>query len=166
MKRRLHAYCCWVWQHTNHHIISNYELLINILQKSIIRILELQHSIVAIYHSSFHHQVYWKSIFGSLGGMIQLLWYIFIHFCGSHAMIMKIKRVAVTKAPFVNFSVSKIFDLAKVPVRFFELHSYLTGVAAAELRWLLSNIKVIFNSLRVCWQYWRIWKIAEPWELA
>ena len=33
----------------------------------------------------------------------------------------------------VNFSVSKIFDLAKVPVTFFESHSYLTGVATAEL---------------------------------
>ena len=28
--------------------------------------------------------------------------------------------VGVTKAPFVNFSASKMFDLAKVPVRFFE----------------------------------------------
>ena len=28
--------------------------------------------------------------------------------------------VGVTKAPFVNFSVSEIFDLAKVPVRLFE----------------------------------------------
>ena len=27
--------------------------------------------------------------------------------------------MGVTKAPFVNISVSKIFDLAKVPVRFF-----------------------------------------------
>ena len=27
--------------------------------------------------------------------------------------------VGVTKAPFVNFSVSKIFDPTKVPVRFF-----------------------------------------------
>ena len=30
--------------------------------------------------------------------------------------------VGVTKAPFVIFSVSKIFDLAKVPVRFFKSH--------------------------------------------
>ena len=30
--------------------------------------------------------------------------------------------VGVTKAPFANFSVSKIFDLAKVPVRFPESH--------------------------------------------
>ena len=54
--------------------------------------------------------------------------------------------VGVTKAPFVNFSVSKIFDLAKVHVRFLESHSYLTGVPAAELRWHLSNINAIFNS--------------------
>ena len=36
--------------------------------------------------------------------------------------------VGVTKVPFVNFSVSKIFDLAKVPVTFFKSHSYLTDV--------------------------------------
>ena len=42
--------------------------------------------------------------------------------------------VGVTKAPFAIFSVSKIFDLAKVPVRFFESHSYFTGVTAAQLR--------------------------------
>ena len=40
--------------------------------------------------------------------------------------------VGVTKAPFVNFSVSKIFDLAKVPATFFESHSYLTGVVTYE----------------------------------
>ena len=54
--------------------------------------------------------------------------------------------VGVTKAPFANFSVSKILDLAKVPVRFPESHSYLTGVTAAELRRHLSNTNVIFNS--------------------
>ena len=53
--------------------------------------------------------------------------------------------VGVTKAPFVNFSVSKIFDLAKVPVRLFASHSYLTGVTAAELRQHLSNMNMIFN---------------------
>ena len=47
--------------------------------------------------------------------------------------------VGVTKAPFVNFSVSTILDLAKIPITFFESHSYLTGVAAAELRRHLSN---------------------------
>ena len=41
--------------------------------------------------------------------------------------------VGVTKAPFVNFSVSKIFDIAKVPVKFFESLAYLTGITAAEL---------------------------------
>ena len=54
--------------------------------------------------------------------------------------------MVVTKAPFVNFSVSKIFDLAKVPVTFFESHWYLTGVTAAELRQHLSNMNEIFNS--------------------
>ena len=54
--------------------------------------------------------------------------------------------VGVTKAPFVNFSVSKIFDPVKVPVRLFASHSYLTGVTAAELRQHLSNMNVIYNS--------------------
>ena len=53
--------------------------------------------------------------------------------------------MGVTKAPFVNFSVSKIFDLAKVPVILFASHSYLTGVTAAELRQHLSNMNMIFN---------------------
>ena len=49
--------------------------------------------------------------------------------------------VGVTKAPFVNFTVSKTFDLAEVPVRLFVSHSYLTG----ELRQHLSNMNMIFN---------------------
>ena len=53
-----------------------------------------------------------------------------------------------TKSQFFNFFVSKIFDPAKVSVRFFESESlsYSTGVAAAELRRHLSNIKMIFKS--------------------
>ena len=39
--------------------------------------------------------------------------------------------VWVTKAPFVNFSVSEIFDIAKVHVRFSKSHLYFTDVAAA-----------------------------------
>ena len=54
--------------------------------------------------------------------------------------------VGVTKAPFVNFSVSKILDLSKLPHELFESHLYLTGATAAELRRHLSNINVIFNS--------------------
>ena len=55
--------------------------------------------------------------------------------------------VGATKALFVNFPVSKIiFDLAKVPVTFFESRSYLTGVMPAELRRHLPNMNVIFNS--------------------
>ena len=52
----------------------------------------------------------------------------------------------VIKAPLLNFSVSNIFDLAKVPVTFFESHSYLTGVTAAQLRRHLSNMNVVLNS--------------------
>ena len=54
--------------------------------------------------------------------------------------------VGVTKAPFVNFSVSKMFDLAKVHVTVFESRSYLTGVTAAGLRQHLSNMNLILNS--------------------
>ena len=50
-----------------------------------------------------------------------------------------------TKAPFVNFSLSSIFYLTKVIVRFVESHSYLTSVPTAELRWHLSNINAIFS---------------------
>ena len=54
--------------------------------------------------------------------------------------------VGVTKAPFVSFSVNKIFDLAKVPFRLSKSHLYLTGATTAELRRHLSNINVIFKS--------------------
>ena len=56
------------------------------------------------------------------------------------ALVTPIPGVGVTKAPFVNFSASRISHLAKVPVRFFESHSYLTGVTATELRRHLSNL--------------------------
>ena len=57
-------------------------------------------------------------------------------------------RDGVSKAPFVNFSVSKILSPAKVDRRLVESRLYLTG-AAAELRRHLSNIEVIFSSQRV-----------------
>ena len=60
-----------------------------------------------------------------------------------HSMVKT--GVGVAKAPFVNFSVSKIFDHVKVHVRF-KSHSYSTGVSTAELRRHLSNINAIFNS--------------------
>ena len=47
--------------------------------------------------------------------------------------------VGVTKAPFVNFSVSTILDLVKLPLRLFEPHLYLTGATATKLRRHLSN---------------------------
>ena len=56
------------------------------------------------------------------------------------------QEVGVTGVPFVNFSVSKNLYLAKVPLRWFESHLYLTGPTAAELRWHLTNLNVIFNS--------------------
>ena len=60
--------------------------------------------------------------------------------------ILCLPGVGVTEAPFVNFSVNKIFDPVKVPVRLFASHSYLTGVTEAELRQHLSNMNVIYNS--------------------
>ena len=74
--------------------------------------------------------------------------------------------VGVTKAPFVNFSMKNIFDLAKVPVIFFVSHSYLTGVTAVKLRRHQPNINVLFNSLREFWQCWKIRKITEQGKLA
>ena len=74
--------------------------------------------------------------------------------------------VRVTKAQFVNFSVSKIFDLSKVHLKLFESHLYLTGATAAELRRHLPNINVIFNSKRVFWQCWKFRKITERRKLA
>ena len=68
--------------------------------------------------------------------------------------------MGVTKAPVVDFSESTNFDLAKVPVRFFESLSYLTGITAAQLRWYLPNINVIFNIKRVFWQWWKIRNIS------
>ena len=60
------------------------------------------------------------------------------HFCWTQqpqhhtARYVSVSGVGVTKAPFVNFSISKIFYCAEVNARFVELHSYLTGVTAAE----------------------------------
>ena len=36
-------------------------------------------------------------------------------------------------------------------IEFFESHSYLTGVTAAELRWHMPNINMTFNSCHVFW---------------
>ena len=62
--------------------------------------------------------------------------------CNSEGCRSNRPGVGVTKAPFVNLSVSKILDLSKVPLKLFESHLYLTGATAAELRRHLSNINV------------------------
>ena len=76
-----------------------------------------------------------------------------------------ISWVGVTKAPFANFSVNKIFDLTEVPVRCFVSYSYLAGVIAAELQWHLPNINMIVNSKRVLWWCWKLgkWGNGEDW---
>ena len=72
--------------------------------------------------------------------------------------------MGVTKAPFINFSVNKIFDLAKVPVGLVESGSYLTGISAAELRRYLSNINVIFKFEN--WRNGRKWlSNPQPWDI-
>ena len=74
--------------------------------------------------------------------------------------------VGFAKAPFVNFSISKIFDLAKVHLKLFESHLYLTGATAAELRRHLPNINLIFSSQHMFWHCWKIRKITERGKLA
>ena len=70
------------------------------------------------------------------------------------------------KTQFINFSVSKIFDFAKVPFTFFESRSYLTGFTKAELQQHLSNVNAIFNSQHVFWRCWKSRKIMEQRKLA
>ena len=53
--------------------------------------------------------------------------------------------MGVTKALFVNFLVSEIFDLLKVPVRFMVSHLHFSGVAAARLQWHPSVMNVVFS---------------------
>ena len=67
-------------------------------------------------------------------------------------------RGGVTKVPFVNFSVSKIFDLVKEPLVLLESHLYLTGATAAKLRRHLPNTNEILNNWHGFWQCWKFWK--------
>ena len=48
-----------------------------------------------------------------------------------------------------------MFDLAKLPIRCVESHSYLTAVPADQMRRHLSYINTTFNSWRVFWQCWK-----------
>ena len=59
--------------------------------------------------------------------------------------------VGVTKVPFGNFPVRKMFYLAKLHLTIFKSHSYLTGFTAAALPRYLPNIHMIFNSKPVFW---------------
>ena len=68
-----------------------------------------------------------------------------LHICFKTINMYNKAGVGVTKAPFVNFAVSKIFDLAKLPVTFFVSHSYVTGVTATHLWRSLSYMNVVFN---------------------
>ena len=71
-------------------------------------------------------------------------------------------QVGVTKAPFVNFSVSKILILQKYFLNHWN-HHYIWQV---ELWWHLPHINLIFNSERVFWQCWKFDKITERMILA
>ena len=62
--------------------------------------------------------------------------------------------VGVTKAPFVNFSVSKIFDLANVPVMFLASHSspdssYWPGVGVTKAPFVNFSVSKIFDLANV-----------------
>ena len=52
--------------------------------------------------------------------------------------------VGVTKALFINFSVTGNLNSSKTYVRYFKLLSYLSDVSTAQLQWQLSNVNVIF----------------------
>ena len=39
--------------------------------------------------------------------------------------------LGVTKASFINFSIMEMYDATKLYIKFFESHSYLTGITAA-----------------------------------
>ena len=66
-------------------------------------------------------------------------------------LYMRAPGVGVTKAPFVNFSTSKIFSLAKVPFRLFESRLYLTGATAAELWQYIADSKVHGANMGPIW---------------
>ena len=65
-----------------------------------------------------------------------------------------------TKGLMLNFSVRKNLNLGRIPIRFFESHSYLTGVSADKLQRHLSNINMLLNNVLIilnktvteCWQ--------------
>ena len=57
-------------------------------------------------------------------------------------------RVGVTKHPFVNFAVRKIFGLMKMSASLYEWHWYLTGVTAAKLRRHLSNMNAMLQRVQ------------------
>ena len=74
---------------------------------------------------------------------------------------MIFNRVGVTKAPVIDFSATRNFNLAKVWISYFQPHSYLSGVFAAVLRWHLSNMNVISNRQPVISLFW---KLAKYWN--
>ena len=116
-------------------------------------ILVIQQSNVKSFRS--HNTLIWpKNNFNTIGSL--WIWWRHARYPG----------VGVTKAPFVNLSVSKIFDLTKVHLKLFESHLYLTGATAAELRRHLPNINMIFNSQHVFWHCWKIRKITERRKMA
>ena len=113
-----------------------------------------KHSSILTFHRhtfvAFYRHRYW---------LYRNLVFHYIHQLGIWYDQANISGVGVTKASFVNFSLSKIFDLVKLPLRLFNSHLYLTGATAAELRRHLSSINVIFKSRYVFWQCRKFRKI-------
>ena len=66
--------------------------------------------------------------------------------------------MGVTKVPFINFSVNKIFEPAKVPVRYFASNAYLTGVPAAELQ---LHLQIWTWYLTASMYFGRCWKSGK-----
>ena len=60
---------------------------------------------------------------------------------------IELAGVGVDQAPFLNFSVTRNFDFAKVYVRYIKSRSYLSGVSAAQLRRHLTNMNVITGNM-------------------
>ena len=57
----------------------------------------------------------------------------------------QVSGVDVTKAPFIDFCIKNIFDLAKAHAKIFNSNPFLTDVTAAKLQRHLLNMNVTFH---------------------
>ena len=95
----------------------------------------------------------------SIGPILDQFWYVIVCLQGRFADITNFlsnwssSGMEVTIAPFVNISFSIFFsNLINVPTSgFFDSHSYLKGITAANLKWHLSNVNKIFDRWSMFW---------------